>query len=347
MSKTKSNLWGVVMLILAVSTTSQTVKAGQSWQVKVGAESRDMGRQAMAFLPTEVWIYAGDSITWTSGTHESHTVTFLKPLPGSPPRPSNAQGCGAPVVPPAANPPTLSGSAYDGTGTACVHSGSFADGATYTVTFPNPGNFKLVCLIHRDMTGVIHVLDLLANLPHDQWFYNDEAADQARDLVSDDDRRRGEDERAEHSRHFSGNKVTTTGELVATGGGKQYLAIMRFLPETIRVHVGETVEWTNFDPAEPHTVTFGTEPAVPTTLVGLNTPSSDSDGARHGTLPNATPDHLSLNSGFIAAALQDQTAQTALGVTRVRVTFTQAGTYNYICALHDELGMKGRVVVVH
>jgi len=33
-------------------------------------------------------------------------------------------------------------------------------------------------------------------------------------------------------------------------------------------------------------------------------------------------------------------------VTRVRVTFTQAGRYNYICALHDELGMKGSVVVI-
>ena len=74
------------------------------------------------------------------------------------------------------------------------------------------------------------------------------AVDQARDLTSDDDHQRGEGERAEHFREFSGNTVITTGELVATGGGKQYLAIMGFLPETIRVHVGETVEWTNFDP---------------------------------------------------------------------------------------------------
>ena len=340
----KRNMRGVVMLILAVMTMPKGVKAGQLWHVKMGAESSDMSRQAMAFLPTEMWIYAGDSVEWTSGTHANHTVTFLKP--GTPPRPSNAQGCGAPVVPPAMNPPTPSGSVYDGTSSACVHSGNFADGASYTVTFSNPGNFKLSCLIHRDMTGVLHVLDLSGSLPHDQGFYDEQAADQARDLVLDDDRRRGEDERAEHSRHFSGNQVTTTGELVATGGGKQYLAVMRFLPETIRVRVGETVEWTNIDPAEPHTITFGTEPAVPTALVGLNTPSSDSDGARRGTLPNATPDHASLNSGIIAASLQDQAAQTALGVTRVRVTFTQAGTYNYICALHDELGMKGSVVVI-
>ena len=171
MSNTKRSFCGVVLLLLGVLTMPQAVKAGQLWHVKMGAESKDMSRQAMAFLPTEMWIYAGDSVTWTSGTHENHTVTFLKP--GTPPRPSDSQGCGAPVVPPAVNPPTPSGSAYDGTSSACVHSGSFADGATYTVTFPNPGNFKLSCLIHRDMTGVLHVLDLSASLPHDQGFYDE------------------------------------------------------------------------------------------------------------------------------------------------------------------------------
>jgi len=27
------------------------------------------------------------------------------------------------------------------------------------------------------------------------------------------------------------------------------------------------------------------------------------------------------------------------------VTFTSPGTFNYICAIHDELGMKGTVIV--
>jgi plastocyanin len=38
-------------------------------------------------------------------------------------------------------------------------------------------------------------------------------------------------------------------------------------------------------------------------------------------------------------------AQAATAVTRFRVTFTSPGTFNYICALHDELDMKGIVVV--
>jgi plastocyanin len=131
------------------------------------------------------------------------------------------------------------------------------------------------------------------------------------------------------------------GKLIATGGGKSYLAVMRFLPEKIHVHVGDTVEWTNVSPSEPHTITFvGSQPEPPPTmLIGV---APDADGALHGTLVSTTDP---LNSGFVAAASQDQTAQTPLGVTRVRVTFTSPGTYEYFCALHDELGMKGEVVV--
>ena len=34
-----------------------------------------------------------------------------------------------------------------------------------------------------------------------------------------------------------------------------------------------------------------------------------------------------------------------LDFTRFRVTFTAPGTFNYICGLHDTLGMIGTVIV--
>jgi plastocyanin len=37
-----------------------------------------MSHQALAFLPNEIWIHAGESVTWTFGVDEIHTVTFLK-----------------------------------------------------------------------------------------------------------------------------------------------------------------------------------------------------------------------------------------------------------------------------
>jgi plastocyanin len=73
--------------------------------------------------------------------------------------------------------------------------------------------------------------------------------------------------------------------------------------------------------------------------------SLDSDGARHATISSAADN---VHSGFIVAAAQERTgsAQLPPGVTRFRVTFKQEGVYPYICAIHDELGMKGTVIVL-
>jgi len=118
---------------------------------------------------------------------------------------------------------------------------------------------------------------------------------------------------------------------------------MRFSHPLITVHAGDTVEWTNDDPVTAHTVTFGTEPQDP--FPPSANVTIDGDGARHGVL-NSTSD--SGHSGFIQPAPQDRTglAQAPSGVTRFRVTFSKPGTYPYICALHDGLGMKGKVLVL-
>ena len=54
---------------------------------------------------------------------------------------------------------------------------------TYSVQFPSAGNFKFVCLVHADMTGVVHVLSLSENLPHDQDFYDQQAEKRASALA--------------------------------------------------------------------------------------------------------------------------------------------------------------------
>src|SRR5437667_9515305 len=64
-------------LALSAFIIPQLVQA--QWQVSVGAESPNRGSQALAFLPNELWVHAGDSILWTFPTHERHTLPFLKP----------------------------------------------------------------------------------------------------------------------------------------------------------------------------------------------------------------------------------------------------------------------------
>jgi len=62
----------IALLLLAPLASAQ-------WTATVGGENKSMGRQALAFLPNEIWIHAGDNVTWTLNTDEPHTITFLTP----------------------------------------------------------------------------------------------------------------------------------------------------------------------------------------------------------------------------------------------------------------------------
>ena len=118
---------------------------------------------------------------------------------------------------------------------------------------------------------------------------------------------------------------------------------MRFIEPELVIHAGGTVEWTNFDPITPHTITFGTEPENPIPPSGNVT--VDGDGALHATISSASDN---VHSGFIMSAPQERIGlpQAPLGSTRFRITFTAPGVYPYICALHDDLGMKGQIIVL-
>ena len=326
-------------LTVAALVVPHVVQA-QSWQATVGAQSSNKARQALAFLPDEIWIHAGDSITWKVTTDEAHTVTFLKPSTPAQVRPPFPVGC------PGA---TADGSPFDGT--ACVNSDVMVSGQTFTVTFPTAGNYKLVCLIHRNMTGTVHVFPLSEALPHHQHFYDEEAEDEQRDLLSDRDSDEGHGRPSVHSAsaHSHGQVTAGTGEIVATPGGSQTLSVMRFDEPAIVIHAGEIVEWTNSDPATAHTITFGAQPANP--IPPSSNVTLDADLARHAVI-NLPTDNV--HSGFIVAALQERIGlvQSPLPplpggtVTRFRVTFPHAGTFPYLCALHDGLGMTGKVIVL-
>ena len=312
---------------LAVSMIASVAWA-TTWQALAGDESFDGAIQLEAFMPNEFWVHVGDSITWSFPAAEIHTATFLK---SGQVRPTISGGC------PGTTP---DGSTFDGS--ACVHSGSLLDGQTYTVNFPTAGNFKVVCLVHPNMTGAVHVLEQSEALPYQQTFYDSQASTQRFGLLKDGAIQLGlVRNRAQQNPGYQVN--AGIGEIVGTGGGTQTVSVYRFTPEAIVVNVGDTVEWTNLDPVTMHTVTFGPRP-----LGSANPPSArvtvDSDGARRVVLgsPGDT-----VHSGFIVEAPQDRLglAQSNLGVTRYRVTFTTPGTFDYTCAIHEPAGMMGRVVV--
>src|SRR5947209_4082154 len=151
-------------LIAAVASliagTAGKMAQAKEWRGVVGGESPDGSSQALAFLPNELWIHTGDSIRWAFSGDEIHTVTFLKTGQLRPPNYSSIfgqeVGCGSPVA-------TSDGASYDGT--TCVNSGNIpwrtnpaATPRSYSVHFPAGGNFKFVCLVHVDQTGLVHVM---------------------------------------------------------------------------------------------------------------------------------------------------------------------------------------------
>src|ERR1700719_2321985 len=308
---------------LAILVVAQLVQA-QPWQATTGAQTQSKRIQALAFLPNEIWIHAGDTVQWNFAVDEVHTVTFLT---NDQIRLSSKVGCPG---------TTADGSPFDGR--ACVNGGRMNKGPTYSGMSPVAGNFRWTCLVHTSRTGVVQVLDPAAPLPHDQVFYDNQAAAQQEDLLYSTARL------DRHPSHSQPNEVRAgVGQIVATPGGADAGSVMRFEEPDKIIHVGDTVEWTNPDPIVPHTMTFGIEPA------DLVPPSAnvtvDADGARHAVI-SSTADNV--NSGWIIASGHERTgvAQAPLGVTRFRVTFTNAGVFHYICGLHDVLGMKGNVIVV-
>ena len=389
------------MMLLAAFLVPQ-LALGQ-WQSKAGAQFPDclaggdadaklaagcQARQVMAFVPNEIWIHQNDSITWTHASDEGHTVTFLNQpqpanlgdaYPAAQTRVSGGVGCSA-FAPNTAT--SLDNSAYDpsgGSGLQCVNSGTLGTyGTTYTVSFPAKGNFKFTCLIHASMNGTVHVLDPSATLPYSQQAYNNQATGQIVNTTWDV---------VPLGLFVNGGnpRVYTVGKVVATGGGWQYGSMFRFVDaqgnvitkaSPLQVHLGQTVEFANIDPAEPHTITFGCptdDPACPVGQVagtsgarafvnvndnGPQPLGTAGDGARYVVMngpfhpadegDRSAGDKSAINAGLLIPQAQDRTglAQVSPSLNRFRVTFNTLGQYRFICELHDEIGMIGWVNVI-
>ena len=56
-----------------------------TWRLRAGAQTADKSGQALALLPNEIWVHAGDTVTWTIAVDDAHTVTFLPPGQVRPP----------------------------------------------------------------------------------------------------------------------------------------------------------------------------------------------------------------------------------------------------------------------
>lgn len=297
----------LIVSVVAGSSASAGAGAPMTWQVRVGAESPDMAVDAMGFLPSNVWVDQGDMVNWTANSAEPHTVTFLAP------------GTTLPDFNPFDPSQTTAqgSSVYDGT--AYTNSGVMATqpififtnpAAMYHLTFTKTGDFTYYCLLHGAMmTGTVHVRPAGTAYPYTQQDYNRMGNQQAQSLLAT-----GRD-----AWRQTMQRQATTGSSVQVGVEGMGYGVMRFVRDHVVAHVGDTVSFFVAGPGAPHTVTFGHEPPG----LAIFAPSGDRAHYAGGDL----------NSGLMQPG------------SPFNVTFTKAGTFHYICAIHDGMGMVGDVVV--
>jgi len=290
----------------ATSVAAAETPKAHTWTVQAGEETPNHAIQGMAFLPANVYIHPGDTVRWVANAAEIHTITFLADQTVTTPPPFDPTD--PTMLLPVGGPVYQAGSYLNSGLLADIAPGGFPFTTSYSLTFPTTGEFTYFCLVHGAMMkGVVHVIPASKRYPFSQKDYNRQARKATRAIIRDGRALAAKTrELVEHS------------HTVALGADDGVAMVMRFIQPTIKIRVGQTVTFKNTGMAAPHTVTFGVEPA------NFFPPSGDPTNFTGGNL----------NSGIVGP-----------GGT-FTVTFKKAGTFPYICALHDYTGMVGKVIVV-
>ena len=353
-------IW-ILLLVIAIAASipvgqTQAAPAAQNgpktWTVLVGGQAgvtdTAMGPvgvwQFMRFYPDKITINEGDTVVWKLASAEPHTVTFPK-LGEKPPElivPEGGTSQRALMNPLAVMPQgeaTYDGSALTGSGQI---GGDPQMPTEYKLTFSKAGDYQYFCIFHMMMTGQVTVQAAGSAYPKTQEIIDSDAAAQ---LLTDTQAAEKVEPDLTKAATRSGPNGTTIHE-VNMGYGDSIMSWMRFGPADLTIHAGDTVEWTQKDVETPHTVTLvsgGQEPELvltepqqggPPKLV-LNpevlAPAGGTTYSGQGYF----------NSGLIWGTKVPQP-----GSRTYSLTFDTPGTYEYICVLHDMMGMNGHITVV-
>lgn len=287
-----------------------------------------------AFMPADIAIRVGDSLTWLAAGGE-HTVSFLgdvEPFPLIVPDPASPADVvfNPRVVQPQPDPlpPSFDGSVL-------YNSGFFAD-ASPTLTFPTPGTFAYVCLVHPQMSGTVEVVDDLAAEIATQSELDEQATEAQEGYTAEADQALA-DALENGPESVEGPNGATTWEVIA-GFSTDDADVRSFIPQALEIETGDSVIWVN-DAIESHTVTFG-EP------IALQVEDTAPDGSTRLVL---NPELLNVTLGgfeYIEGELFHSgllLANGPLGV-RFQLLFAAPGAFSYIDSLYAGL-MTGTIVV--
>ena len=298
--------------LLASNAHAAATTKAQTWNVMVGSESRSGAIQTMAYGPKKIWINAGDTVHWVSGSMEPHTVSFIDAKHPAVPFDLATTYMTAPTSKGTISKPGqfrssgIMAPAPDAVFPHAVRS--------YDLTFPKPGTYRYLCYLHgKAMSAVVKVRKTGTPYPHTQSDYNAMAV-------------RASNADIEHGLNLWDEALgAANSHHVFVGAADMRVMVNRFISGGIVVKVGDSV---TFDMAKngfpvPHTITFGPPPANPFSPTG-------DPGNYQGA---------ALSSGVILPPGFGPPPST------FTVKFTKAGTYSFVCLLHAGMGMIGQVVV--
>lgn len=319
-----------------------------------------------AYGNTGARVATGTTVTWTVGSDEAHTVTFLAGAPRPPLILPPMSPDGPPLFNPAFLFPVISLGPWDGT--SMVSSGALEGrGNQFSLTFAKPGTYAYLCLFHEPMTGTIEVV-----APGSAGITTQAAVDQfaASHMANAHDAQVAQ---IMAQRAMPGMAPGPSGSTVWTvraGTDWKYghVDIFAFLGgENLTVKRGDTVVW-YIDQGAPHTVTFNPPGAPPLDqfLAIMPDGSMVSLGEMGPPPPNAPPPTsldmfppVTLGPAFLPAGsgtfdgktlfnsgLIGSLGNDASPVNSWSLAFNVPGSYDYVCLLHEQLGMKGTITVV-
>lgn len=356
------------MLLLSLAgslpaSASPAAKAGpQTWTVLVGGQSMMVpgpehpvsAWMYARFYPQNITVHEGDTIVWKLKSMEFHEVIFPAPgetyVPFTMPDPSNPQG--VMINPLAAYP--QGGAQYDGS--ALTGSGLLGTPPTntmeYSLTFTKAGSFNYLCSTHSaqlpngqvvGMTGSVTVVGANDALPKTQAEID---ADAQATLDADNQAAAAAEPTAQKVAPPTTNADGTMTYHGNVGWDTGDYSYMRFSPSEFTVHVGDSIQWTQTADLTPHTITFFSGQKEPDLLVAEpqagGPPKLVLNPAAVAPMGGSTYDGTGVSSSGFTPGKNDP----APGPRSYSLTFTKPGTYEFICVLHDQMGMSGHVTVL-
>lgn len=297
------------MAMVLIGSAFAADSSTETWQVSVGKETDAASLDSM--FPKVVYIHEGDKVVFTNGAKFTpHTVTFLA---GNAPL--------SPEDPTAAAPTAPSGVSWDGK--TLLNSGILEPTKNYEITFTASGAYPYYCVLHPLMTGTVVVVPKGQPIPS--------KVEQAAAVKAQESELmlQAESLKGNHEVQYTENANGSLTYKVALGSPHTTLSHNRMAPDLVIVSEGDSVQWSNLSPYEPHWVTLN-KPADLEFLTpqGFNPVFMAPAGGSEFNGTGFT------NSGMIMSAQS------------YALKFTKAGTYTYECYLHSGSLMKGTVVVV-